>query len=63
MIAWLPGIFLLLALVLVFARFGEIEHLLQLMRNLSRSWLAVGLLLQVGTYASAALIWLSLIHI
>ena len=57
LIAWVPGVFLLLALVLVFARFGEIEHLLELMRNLNRSWLALGLLLQLGTYASAALMW------
>jgi len=57
LIAWVPGVLLLLALVVVFARFGEIEHLIQLMRNLTRSWLALGLLLQVGTYAAAALMW------
>jgi uncharacterized protein (TIRG00374 family) len=62
LVAWLPGVLLLLALVGVYLRFGEIEHMIQLVRNVKFGWLALGLLLQFGTYASAAMIWHVSLH-
>jgi len=53
----LLGLVLLSALIGVVVNFGEIERFLDLIRQARPAWLAVGLVLQFGTYVCEALAW------
>lgn len=55
--AWLGGLLLLLALVLVVARLGEGERFVALLSRAEPGWLAVAALLQGATYVCAAAVW------
>jgi hypothetical protein len=54
---WLIGLLVLSGLVVIIFYFGEIESFIQLLRRTAPVWLVVGILLQVGTYCSAAAVW------
>jgi uncharacterized membrane protein YbhN (UPF0104 family) len=54
---WLLGALILAGVILAVVSRGEIEGFARLLRRASPAWLAVGALLQVGTYFSTAAVW------
>jgi uncharacterized membrane protein YbhN (UPF0104 family) len=54
---WIFGVLAFLALLVVAAHLGDIEHFLFLLRSLAPAWLFLAALLQVGTYACVAATW------
>ena len=57
LLVWLPGLLALIALAFVLLQFGELKRLYGLLDNVRLPWLGLGLLAQIGTYASAAAVW------
>ena len=56
-LGWLVGIGLLAAVVMMAAHVSDLRELVRVVRRIEPVWLAVALLLQLGTYASQAAIW------
>jgi len=51
------GLLLLSGLIILVSHFGEVEHFVQLLRQLEPAWLIVALLLQATTYFCVASVW------
>lgn len=56
-LSWLPGLFLLLALIAVVTHLREEERLLLLVRQSQPAWLLAAALLQAATYVCASSVW------
>jgi uncharacterized protein (TIRG00374 family) len=56
-LAWVTGVLLLLAMVLVVTHRAEEEEIAQLLRRAQPAWLLVAAALQALTYVSAAAVW------
>lgn len=54
---WVPGALLLLGLLFVVSRFGELEHFLDLASRSDPRWLLVGVVAQAVTYVCAGGVW------
>ena len=61
-LTWLVGIACLAGVMIVATHFTEEENIFQLARQVKLSWLAVALILQVGTYIVQGEIWCSVGH-
>jgi len=59
---WLVGLLLFAGVCAVAAHVTEVEHWVELARHAQPYWLAVGFLLQMGTYLCVAAIWRSTLY-
>lgn len=57
LLAWLPGIGLLLLLVTIAVQFSDLQEIGALVANSNPAWLLVAVMLQVATYFLAARVW------
>lgn len=55
--AWLPGLVLVAALLLIVSRFTELQHFVELAAAADPRWLVLGLVAQALTYVCAGGVW------
>jgi len=57
LMVWMVGLLGFLAVILVVLHVGSLEKMVELVRSARPAWLLVALLVQAGTYVSAAFVW------
>jgi uncharacterized membrane protein YbhN (UPF0104 family) len=62
LLGWLFGVALVITLVIVATNLGEGRAFVELTRHVRPAWLALGVLLQLGTYAADARSWQRVLH-
>ena len=62
LMVWMVGLLGFLAVILVVLHVGSLEKMVELVRSARPAWLLVALLVQAGTYVSAAFVWRQALH-